>query len=28
VNVIRSPYHINTQLAIGVRTIRYVFLTN
>jgi hypothetical protein len=28
VNGIRSPYHINTQLAIGVRTIRYVFLKN
>jgi hypothetical protein len=28
VNGIRSPYHINTQLAVEVRTIRYVFQPN
>ena len=28
VNGIRSRYHINTQLAVGVRTIRYAFLAN
>jgi hypothetical protein len=28
VNGIRSPYHINTQLALGVRTIRFRYVSN